>query len=301
MYEQISANRWKSIALIVGAFVLLGAVGYVIGELTDFGPAGVVIGLAIAAVMSIGSYLYGDRVVLASARAKEVAPDEEPRLHNIVEGLAIAGGIPKPKVYVVPEQAPNAFATGRDPDHSHVAVTRGLLDTMNRVELEGVVAHELSHILDRDILLGTIVATLVGAVVLMSEFFMRSWWWGGIGGRRGDDRSGGPATAVIFVLGFALLILAPLFGQLIRLAVSRQREYLADAQGAMLTRYPPGLTSALKKIGASSQAMRSANNATAHLWLQQPSRIEGERVSSMERLFNTHPPIADRIRRLEEM
>jgi heat shock protein HtpX len=135
----------------------------------------------------------------------------------------------------------------------------------------------------------------------MSEFFMRSWWWGGIGGRRGNDRSGGPATAIIFVLGFLLLILAPLFGQLIRLAVSRQREYLADAQGAMLTRYPPGLVSALKKIGASSQAMRSANNATAHLWLQQPSRIEGERVSSMERLFNTHPPIADRVRRLEEM
>jgi heat shock protein HtpX len=301
VYEQISANRWKSIGLIVGAFVLLAAVGYAIGVLTDFGPAGVVIGLAIAAVMSIGSYLYGDRVVLASARAKEVTPNEEPRLHNIVEGLAIAAGIPKPKVYVVPEQAPNAFATGRDPDHSHVAVTRGLLDTMNRIELEGVVAHELSHILDRDILLGTIVATLVGAVVLMSEFFMRSWWWGGIGGRRGNDRSGGPATAIIFVLGFLLLILAPLFGQLIRLAVSRQREYLADAQGAMLTRYPPGLASALKKIGASSQAMRSANNATAHLWLQQPSRIEGERVSSMERLFNTHPPIADRVRRLEEM
>lgn len=301
MYEQISANRWKSIALIVGAFVLLGAVGYAIGVITEFGPAGVVIGLAIAAFMSIGSYLYGDRVVLASARAKEVTPDEEPRLHNIVEGLAIAAGIPKPKVYVVPERAPNAFATGRDPEHSHIAVTRGLLDTMNRVELEGVVAHELSHVLDRDILLGTIVATLVGAVVIMSEFFMRSWWWGGIGGRRGDDRSGGPATAIIFVLGFILLILAPLFGQLIRLAVSRRREYLADAQGAMLTRYPPGLASALRKIGASSQAMRSANNATAHLWLQQPSRVEGDSVSTMERIFSTHPPIQDRIRRLEEM
>ncbi len=301
MYEQIAANRWKSIALVVGAFVLLGAVGYAIGVITEFGPAGVVIGLVIAAFMSIGSYFYGDRVVLASARAREVTPDEEPRLHNIVEGLAIAAGIPKPRVYVRPEQAPNAFATGRDPEHSHVAVTRGLLDTMNRVELEGVIAHELSHVLDRDILLGTIVATLVGAVVLMSEFFMRTWWWGGLGGRRGDDRGGGPATAIIFMLGFVLLILAPLFGQLIRLAVSRQREYLADAQGAMLTRYPPGLASALRKIGASSQAMRSANNATAHLWLAQPSRIEGDRVSTMERVFSTHPPIAERIRRLEEM
>jgi heat shock protein HtpX len=301
VYEQIAANRWKSIALVVGAFVLLGAVGYAIGVITELGPAGVVIGLVIAAFMSIGSYFYGDRVVLASARARDVTPDEEPRLHNIVEGLAIAAGIPKPKVYVVPEQAPNAFATGRDPEHSHVAVTRGLLDTMNRVELEGVIAHELSHVLDRDILLGTIVATLVGAVVLMSEFFMRTWWWGGLGGRRGDDRGGGPATAIIFMLGFVLLILAPLFGQLIRLAVSRQREYLADAQGAMLTRYPPGLASALRKIGASSQAMRSANNASAHLWLAQPSRIEGDRVSTMERVFSTHPPIAERIRRLEEM
>lgn len=301
MYEQISANRWKSIGLVLGAFVLLAGVGYAIGVVTDFGPAGVVIGLAVAAAMSIGSYVYGDRVVLASTRAKDVTPDEEPRLHNIVEGLAIAAGIPKPKVYVVPERAPNAFATGRDPEHSHVAVTRGLLDTMNRVELEGVIAHELSHVVDRDILLGTIVATLVGAVVLLSEFFMRSWWWGGFGGRRGDDRSGSPASAIVFVLGFVLLILAPLAGQLIRLAVSRQREYLADAQGVMLTRYPPGLASALRKIGASSQAMRSANNATAHLWLAQPSRIEGDGVSTLERLFNTHPPIHERIRRLEEM
>jgi heat shock protein HtpX len=257
-----------------------------------------VIALVIAGFMSIGSYRYGDKVVLASARAREVGAEQEPRLHNVVEGLAIAAGTQKPRVYIVPEQAPNAFATGRNPDHSSIAVTQGLLDMMNRVELEGVIGHELSHVVDRDILLGTIVATLVGAVVLISEFFMRSWFWGGVGGRRGSDRNGG---AVLLAVGFVLLILAPIFGQLIRFAVSRQREYLADAQGAMLTRYPPGLASALKKIGGSPTAMRSANNATAHLWLNQPSRVEGDKMGALEKLFNTHPPIADRIKRLEEM
>ena len=174
MYEQISSNRRKSILLVLGAVVLLGAVGYSIGLLTQQGPVWLVVGIGLAVVMSIGSYLYGDRIVLASTRAREVTPEEQPRLHNIVEGLAIAAGLHKPRVYVVPEQAPNAYATGRNPEHSSIAVTQGLLDTLNRVELEGVVAHEISHILDRDILVGTIVATLVGAVVIMSEFFMRA-------------------------------------------------------------------------------------------------------------------------------
>ena len=302
MYEQISSNRRKSILLVLGAVVLLGAVGYAIGLLTQQGPVWLVVGIGLAVVMSIGSYLYGDRIVLASTRAREVAPEEQPRLHNIVEGLAIAAGLPKPRVYVVPEQAPNAYATGRNPEHSSIAVTQGLLDTLNRVELEGVVGHEMSHILDRDILVGTIVATLVGAAVIMSEFFMRAMWWGGVGGRRGNDRGGGPASALLFAFGFLLLVTAPIFGQIVRLAVSRQREYLADAQGAMLTRYPPGLADALRKIGAASGIpMRSANNATAHLWLSQPSRVQGERMGPMERLFSTHPPMEDRIRRLEEM
>jgi heat shock protein HtpX len=301
VYEQIASNKRRSILLVLGALLLLGAVGYALGLIYASGPVGLVIALVIAGFMSIGSYRYGDKVVLASARAHEVSAEQEPRLHNVVEGLAIAAGTPKPRVYIVPEQAPNAFATGRDPDHSSIAVTQGLLDMMNRVELEGVIGHEMSHVVDRDILLGTIVATLVGAVVLISEFFMRSWFWGGLGGRRGDDRGGGAAGAVLLAVGFALLILAPIFGQLIRFAVSRQREYLADAQGALLTRYPPGLASALKKIAGSPTAMRSANNATAHLWLNQPSRVEGDKMGALEKLFNTHPPIADRIKRLEEM
>jgi heat shock protein HtpX len=302
VYEQISSNKRRTWLLILGAFVLLAGVGYALGILFASPVVGLIVALGIAAAMSFGSYRYGDRIVLASTRAKEVTAQEEPRLHNIVEGLSIAAGIPKPKVYVVPEQAPNAFATGRDPEHSSIAVTRGLLDTMNRVELEGVIGHELAHVVDRDILVGTVVATLAGAVILLSEFFTRAFWWGGIRGRRGSDRGGGGAEMILFAVGIVLLILAPIFAQIIRFSVSRQREYLADAQGAMLTRYPPGLVSALRKIGAASGVpMRSANNATAHLWLNQPSRIEGERMGGLERLFSTHPPIEERIRRLEEM
>ncbi|HET9310578.1 MAG TPA: M48 family metalloprotease [Actinomycetota bacterium] len=301
MHEQIAANKRKSVLLVVGAFVFFGAVGALLGYVFGTGVTGLVIALVIATVLSISSYLYGDRLVLASSRAREVSAQDEPRLHNLVEGLAIAAGVPKPRIHVVPEQAPNAFATGRDPEHASIAVTDGLLATMDRVELEGVIGHELAHVLDRDMLLGTIVATLVGAVVLMSEFLMRSWFWGGLGGRRGNDNRGGPATLILFGVGFALMVLAPVAGEIIKRAVSRNREFLADAQGAMLTRYPPGLASALRKIGASSSAMHSANNATGHLWLSQPSRIEGQKLGPMEKIFATHPPIAERIRRLEEM
>ena len=305
MYEQIAANKRKTVLLIFGAIVLLGAVGYVLGLWyggSGSGIYGLVGAAALAVVLSLGSFFGGDRLVLASTRAREVSPQDQPRLLNIVEGLSIAAGIPKPKVYLIPEQAPNAFATGRNPEHSSVAVTEGLLATMNRVELEGVIGHELSHVVDRDILVGTVVATLVGAVVLISEFFMRSWWWGGVRGRRGGDRSGGWIEAIVFAVGLVLLVLAPIIGQIVRLAVSRQREFLADAQGALLTRYPPGLASALRKIGAASGIpMRSANNATAHLWLNQPSRIQGEGMGPLEKLFSTHPPIEERIRRLEEM
>jgi heat shock protein HtpX len=301
VYEQIAANKRKTALLVVGSIVFVVAIGWLIGYLFGTGPVGIVIALVVALVLSISSYFYGDKMVLASTRARAVTPEEEPRLHNIVEGLAIASGLPKPAVYVVPEQAPNAYATGRNPEHSSIAVTQGLLALMNRVELEGVIAHEMSHIQDRDILLGTIVATLVGAAVLLSEFFMRSWWWGGFRGRRGGDSGGGAGELIVFIVGFALMALAPLAGQVIKLSVSRNREYLADAQGALLTRYPPGLIAALEKLETAPTAMSSANNATGHLWLNQPSRIHGEGTSTMERLFSTHPPLEERIRRLQEM
>jgi heat shock protein HtpX len=303
MYQQIASNKRKTFLLLFVAFALLAALGYAIGLIYGTGWVGFGIAIGIAILLQLGAYFSGDKLVLASARARAVTPEEEPRLHNVVEGLAIAAGVPKPTVYVVPEQAPNAFATGRDPEHSSIAVTQGLLDIMDRVELEGVIGHEMSHVVDRDILYGTIVATVIGAIVLISEFFMRSWLWGGLGGRRGgnDNNGGGAVQLVVFAVGFALVILAPIFGQLIQLATSRNREYLADAQGAMLTRYPPGLISALKKIKDAPHAMRSANNATAHLWLEQPSRVPGQETGRLERLFSTHPPIDERIHRLEEM
>jgi heat shock protein HtpX len=304
VHEQIAANKRKTVLLFVVAIAFTALIGYAIGFLFfQGGVVGVVLATILAVALSLGSYFAGDRIVLASTGAREVTAEQEPRLHNIVEGIAIAAGVPKPRVYVVPEQAPNAFATGRDPEHSSIAVTQGLLDIMNRVELEGVIGHEMSHVLDRDILVGTVVATVVGAAVLMSEFFTRSWFWSGgrMGGRREGGDGGGIIVLVLFAVGIVLLILAPLAGQLIKLSVSRNREYLADAEGVLLTRYPPGLISALEKIRDAPHAMRSANNATAHLWLEQPSRVPGQDTSTMEKLFSTHPPIEERIQRLKEM
>jgi heat shock protein HtpX len=304
LYEQIARNRRKTILVIFLTLVFTAGVGYLLGYVIGAGSFGaslaaLIVALAIAGLGALWSYRYGDRLVLRTSRARVVTPEEEPRLHNVVEGLAIAGGIPKPTVYVVPEQAPNAFATGRDPEHSSVAVTQGLLDMMNRVELEGVIGHEMAHVKDRDILLGTVVATLVGSVVLLSEFMLRWFWWGGLG--REGRKSGAQGFAVVAAIGLVVALVTPLVAQVIKLAMSRQREYQADAEGAMLTRYPPGLVSALRKIGADVTPMRFANNATAHLWLNQPSRVPGEGYHWWENLFSTHPPIQERIRRLEEM
>jgi len=301
LYEQIARNKRRTVFIVLGALVFAGGLGYLFGLLLRVGIAGLIVALLIAAALSYYSYRYGDRLVLRASRARPVSHEEEPRLHNIVEGLALAAGLPKPTVYVVPESAPNAFATGRDPEHSSIAVTQGLLEKMNRVELEGVIGHEMSHIRDRDILLGTVVATLVGAVVLIAEFMLRWFWWGGGRLGRGRDREGGQGFAILFALGIVFAILAPFFAQIIKMAMSRRREYLADAEGALLTRYPPGLASALRKIAADNTPMRVANNATAHLWLNQPSRIPGESNHWWENLFSTHPPIQERIRILEEM
>src|SRR6266498_2828300 len=255
MHEQIARNKRRTVLLVIGTVVVVGALGYLFGYLLGSGPGGLAVALLIAAGMSYFSYRYGHRLVLRAARARLVTHEEEPRLHNIVEGLAIAAGLPKPSVYIVPEKAPNAFATGPKPEDSHIAVTQGLLETMNRVELEGVVAHEMSHIRDRDILLGTVVATLVGAVVLIAEFMLRWFWWGGGRLGRGRDRNGGEGFAILFALGIVFAILAPFFAQVIKMAMSRRREYLADAEGALITRYPPGLASALRKIAADHTPM----------------------------------------------
>ncbi|HEX6261945.1 MAG TPA: M48 family metallopeptidase [Actinomycetota bacterium] len=301
MYEQIAKNRRRSVLLVLLVLALAVALGYVLGLLFQYGIAGAIVALGIAIVMTWSSYFYGDRVVLRVSGARPAPREEYPQYHNVVEGLAIAAGIPKPDLYVVPEEAPNAFATGRNPEHASIGVTEGLLETLNRVELEGVMAHELAHVRNRDILFGTLVATLVGVVVLLAVFARRSIFWGGMRGGRRSGRGGGGAAGILIIVGLLLAILAPIGAQLIRLAVSRRREYLADADGALLSRYPPGLASALRKISQNTKPMRVANSATAHLWLSEPSVTPGHGLTRWERLFATHPPIEDRIRILEEM
>jgi heat shock protein HtpX len=281
--------------------VLALLVAVALNFLLRFGIAGVVIALVIAIAMSAVSYWKSDAVALRMSRARPADPDEYARLHNIVEGLCIAAGLPKPRVYIVDDQAPNAFATGRDPKHAAIAVTTGLLEKMNRIELEGVIAHELSHIKNYDILVSTIAVTLVGFIALASDIGIRTLWWSG-GRSRDDDRGGGPA-AILAIVGFALLILAPLIAQLMQFAVSRRRESLADMSGVELTRYPPGLISALEKLKDDQTVVAAHSRATAHLWIEQPmptSPDEG-RLSRLNRLFDTHPPLEERIAALREL
>ena len=267
-----------------------------------FGAIGVVIALVIAVGLSAMSYWKSDAIALRMSRAHPADPVEYARLHNIVEGLCIAAGLPKPRVYIVDDVAPNAFATGRDPKHAAIAATTGLLEKMNRVELEGVIAHELSHIKNYDILVSTIAVTLVGFIALMSDIGIRTLWWGG-GRSRNDDDHGGGAGAIFAILGFALLILAPLIAQLMHFAVSRRRESLADMSGVELTRYPPGLIAALEKLRDDQTVVHSHSRATAHLWIEQPmptSREEGK-LSRLNRMFDTHPPLEERIAALREL
>ncbi|MEY2459451.1 MAG: heat shock protein HtpX [Acidimicrobiaceae bacterium] len=267
-----------------------------------FGIVGVVIAFVVAIGISAVSYWKSDAVALRMSRARPADPVEYARLHNIVEGLCIAAGLPKPRVYIVDDEAPNAFATGRDPKHAAIAVTTGLLEKMNRVELEGVLAHELSHIKNYDILVSTIAVTLVGFIAIMSDIGIRTLWWGGGRGNR-DDRDGGGAGSILAIAGFALLILAPLIAQLMQFAVSRRRESLADISGVELTRYPPGLIAALEKLRDDQTVVHAHSRATAHLWIEQPmptSREEGK-LSRLNRMFDTHPPLEERIAALREL
>jgi len=294
MYEQIERNVWVS-RLLLGLFILLiAALGYVFGQVYDWGYLGLTAAAVVAAAGALGSYYYSDRVVLAISGAREVTHEEYPFLHNTVEGLALAAGLPKPRVYVIADSAPNAFATGRDPDHAALAVTTGVLEKLNRLELEGVVAHELAHIQHYDIRLSTLVVVLVGIVALVSDWFWRAGRVSGGRRSRGGDRGGGP----FLLLAFLLALLAPLVAQLIRFAISRQREYLADAGGAMLTRYPEGLAAALEKLDADREPLEAANKATAHLYIVNPLKEWGGTING---LFNTHPPITERVRRLRGM
>ncbi|GIU87984.1 MAG: protease HtpX [Acidimicrobiia bacterium] len=297
MYEQISANKRRSALLILGFALLVAAVVVVINVLFGGGLVGFVVALVVAVALSVGSYYNSDRIALAMSRARPADPREYARYHNLVEGLCIASGLPKPRLYVVDDPAPNAFATGRNPKHAAIAVTTGLLEKMNRVELEGVLAHELSHIKNYDVLVMTLAVTMVGVVALLADFFLRFAFWGGT---RRDDR--GPAGGILAIFGIVLLALAPLVARLMQFAVSRRREYLADASGVSLTRYPPGLVSALRKLQHDRTVIASASKATAHLWIEEPLELEHKSAATrFNRLFATHPPLEDRIAALEAM
>ena len=288
-------------ALIFGFVVLVVLVGVAIGYLIGGGPTASVIALAIAAVMAFTSYWKSDSIALKVSRAVPADPETYQRLHNLVEGLCIAGGLPKPKVYIINDPAPNAFATGRNPQHAAIAVTTGLLEKMNRVELEGVVAHELSHIRNYDILVSTIAVTLVGSIAIMTDLGIRMMWWNGGRTSREGDRNNGSNPLALF--GFLLLILAPIIAKAMQAAVSRKRESLADVSACQMTRYPPGLISALEKLRTDTTATHSASMATAHMWIEQPLSgvSDGGKLGFFHRMFNTHPPLDERIALLKEL
>ncbi len=293
LYTQAESNIRKTWLLFVAFLIFIIALGWVFSYLLD-NYIFLILAVIIAFLQSFFAYWYSDKIVLAMTRAKPIEKKDNPELYRIVENLCIAAGLPLPKICIIEEQQPNAFATGRDQNHAVVAVTRGLLEKLERTELEGVIAHELSHIGNKDMLLGTMVVILVGIIAMLSNWFLRISFFGG--GRRSRDSGG-----VIFViLGISAAILAPVAATLIKLAISRKREFLADASGALLTRYPEGLAKALEKISADPNPMRIASNSTAHLFIASPFR--GKQTKSwFTKLFLTHPPVEKRIKALRGM
>jgi heat shock protein HtpX len=291
LYTQQTNNIERTWFLMAAFFVLIIAFGFVFAQI--FGNTGFLIGaILLSLIMNFGSYWFSDKIVLGMAGAKEIQKQDNPELWNIVENLAITAGLPMPKLYIVDDPSPNAFATGRDKEHAAVAVHTGILSVLDKAELEGVLAHELSHVGNRDILVSTIAVILAGFVSLLADFFFRF----SLFGNRDNERGGG----VTIIIGIALAILAPIFATLIKLAISRKREYLADASGAMLTRYPEGLARALEKISSAGIPSPTAHGATAHMYISNP--FEGNTVGrKISGLFSTHPPIEERIRILRAM
>lgn len=288
LYTHQDENIAKTWILMAGFLGVVMAIGWAISYYYQ-NPGILIFAVIFALATNLFAYWNSDKVVVAMAGAKPAGEQEYPELHNIVENLSITAGLPKPKVFIIQDPAPNAFATGRNKEHAVVAVTTGLLGMMDKSELEGVLAHELSHIGNRDMLVSTVAVVLVGFVTLASDFFLRSTVLGG-GGRDRDSRG----NALLAILSIILIVLAPIVATLMQLAISRKREFLADASGALLTRYPEGLASALRKIGGYAAPMRRANNATAHLYISNPFG-PGAKTSALAKLFMTHPPIEERI------
>src|SRR3954470_4860101 len=291
MYEQIAANKRRTVFLIAGFVLVFALAGAAAGIVLGFGWYGVVIAFLLGGGLAFASYWKSDAVALRVSRAEPADPNTYKRLYNLVEGLCIAGGLPMPRIYIIEDAAPNAFATGRNPHHAAIAVTTGLLEKMNRVELEGVLAHELSHIRNYDILISTLAVTMVGAIAIISDISIRMMWWGG-GRRRDNDRNDNGVGAILAIFGFLLLILAPIIAQLMQFAVSRRRETLADVSAVQLTRYPPGLISALEKLEDDHTSVHTSSKATAHLWIEGPlDKQPNKGRTGFNPLFDTPPPI----------
>jgi heat shock protein HtpX len=301
VYEQIARNKRRTFLILFFFVGLILAVAVAFDLLFGFGPWFIAIAVVFAGTLAFVSYFNSAKIALAASHAKPADETEYRRYHNLVEGLVIAAGLPKPELYVVDDPAPNAFATGRNPKHAALAVTTGLLDTMNRVELEGVIAHELSHVKNYDILVTTIAVLAVGVIALLADFGLRFAFWGGMSDRR-DNNSDGGLGGILAIASLALLLLAPMIGYFMQMAMSRNREFLADASGVQLTRYPPGLISALEKLRDDQAVVHYATKATAQMWIEQPLETdEKKQGSKFNKLFDTHPPLEDRIARLQEM
>ncbi len=301
MFDLIRANKHRSIMLVVVFVAILALVGAAVGVLLGYGLVGTIIALALSGSVAFASYWKADAIALAVSRAKPADPEQYKRLHNLVEGLCIASGLPKPRIYIVNDPAPNAFATGRNPRHAAIAVTSGLLEKLDRVELEGVLAHELSHIRNYDILVSTLAVTLVGAIALLTDITIRMMWWNGGRIRRDGDRS--DSSNPVAYIGFALLIFAPLLARIMQATISRNRETLADVSACQMTRYPPGLIAALEKLRDDTTVVHAASTATAHMWIEQPMSGVGDRgrLGKIHSMFDTHPPLDERIALLREL
>ena len=280
---------------MAGFVVFFALIAWVMGEALGYGSGYVGVAVVLSLLTSVGSYFWGDQLILAMSGAREADRKRDFDLFTVTENLALAAGLPKPKLYVIDDTAMNAFATGRDPEHAIVVATTGILQRLDRRELEGVIAHELSHVKNYDIRLLLVVGVLVGTIAFVTDWFLRSLWWGGR--RNREERSGGGAFMLI---GIVLAILAPILATVIKLAISRQREYLADASGALITRYPEGLARALEKLAGDREVLEAATNATAHLYITNPFKDKNF-GAWFAGLFDTHPPIEERIKRLRNM
>ena len=299
IYNQIDSNKLKSNIVILGFIAFIVAAAYFMAQAFDFGLSFIGGALVVSGIMSFASYYYSDKIILSMSGARPADKRTDFHFFTVTENLVRAAQIPMPKLYVIQDSSMNAFATGRDPQHAVVCATTGLLHRLDRTELEGVIAHELSHIKNYDIRLMSVVTILIGLITLLADWMLRMSFWGGHQSR--DERSSGQIQAVFIVLGLALALLSPLIANLIKLAISRRREYLADASAALITRYPEGLARALEKLSLDKEPLEAANKATAHLYITNPLHHLKGSVGLFANLFSTHPPIQDRIKALREM